>query len=232
MTDWVDNPISKAAGHVRAIEVFFCTCPQSEERAQLAGQMLAKWRELEKKGEVKLIVLQPDQKNKRSFQKTRRVFADTEAEGEVYILADDDCEPPTIEGRLLCMPFAKVIMDMYGETVNPVIGEAPQTCQHPGPKFGMLSAWPDPATIGTWTPEDYEVYEDAHVKEFHDVGGLRICRKGLLTDWPEQTEKGYDREHCAALRAIGWRVGYLKNIRTFHHGEGKSDLWPISLAVQ
>lgn len=133
----------------------------------------------------------------REFQKQRRVFADLHASGKYYIVADDDCLPP--EGDW--MTKALDIMERY-------------------PQFAILSLWPSNAVIQKWTPDNYQTVETEDVAEHVSVGNLRVCRKGALKEWPEQTEAGYDMAHCVALRKAGWRVGLFRNIPFEHLGEG------------
>lgn len=175
---------------VETVDVFFC---MTEIRPHMTVRCREAW-------QVPLWHLRPDGLNcsAREFQKQRRIFAEEHASGKYYIVADDDCLPP--EGNEW-MSKACEIMDRY-------------------PQFAILSLWPRNAVIQRWTPEDYETVETEDVAEHFSVGNLRVCRKGALTEWPEQTEAGYDNTQCVALRKAGWRVGYFRNIKMIHLGEG------------
>lgn len=183
------------------MEVFFCTCPITEERKSIAQSCLAIWKVMD----VELTVLSPYSLfcSKSDFQRQRRIVADELAKRDVYILADDDCIPHNIDKGIRAL--------------------------RSHPDFGILSLWPENANIVRWTPEGYEIQEDLEVMEHYSVGGIRICRKGaMLKGWPQQSGLGYDAEHCDALRASGWRVGYSQHSRMFHLGEGKSEVWSQS----
>ena len=183
------------------IECFWCSSPNSEERREIARHTFEVWQGLE----VDLIPLTPEflNVNHFSFQKARRQYAEANALGKFYILVDDDCLPSE-----------------NNDTIQFILEDL-----ETHPQFGIISAWPIESTMGRWTPEGYEIFEDAHVIEHHDVGGLRFVRKGCMKDWPEQTRLGYDYEHCEALRAEKWLVGHSKHGKYLHFGEGQSDLW-------
>jgi len=137
-------------------------------------------------------------------QKKRRVIAEEDAEEDIYVLADDDCLPQA-------EPFLEEGVRILEEH----------------PEFAILSMMPTNAKINPWrpAPTDYVVHEDDDVMEHVSVGGIRFCRKGCLTEWPPFTGPGYDREHCDALREAGYRVGYFKNLKMLHLGEGYSTVW-------
>lgn len=180
------------------IDVFFCSCPLTDERADLAERMKSLWQALP---DIRLTPLSPDDGQLFGFQKERRIIADRLAKSKIYILTDDDMEP------LFHFNKAVRLMNDY-------------------PTFGILSALPENAAINPWTSE--HAINNQDVMEHVDVGGLRFIRKGLIPNWPEQTKPSYDREHCETMRANGYRVGYMKNLKAIHHGEGKSDLWSHS----
>lgn len=178
---------------METVDVFFCS-------AELRPDMTVRCREA---WQVPMWHLSPAGigVSKRDFQKYRRVFAERQASGKYYIVADDDCLPP--EGDW--MSKAVEIMDRY-------------------PEFAILSLWPTNAVIQRWTPDDYTPVETEEVSEHFSVGNIRVCRKGAFTDWPEQVTAGYDNTHCVALRKAGWRVGFFRNIKFLHLGEGKTSL--------
>ena len=136
----------------------------------------------------------------REFQRNRRVEAESRAKGEVYCVADDDCLP-----RFNTVDDAARLLRVH-------------------PDFAILSAWPENCTINDWTPEDYSPYRSGDVAEHVSVGGIRFMRKGAQAEWPPQEGNWYDRTQADWLRAHGWRVGLLRNIRTLHLGEGYSTL--------
>src|SRR6185503_819136 len=128
--------------------------------------------------------------------------ADENATGRFYILTDDDCLP----------------------TRDDIIERGlTELASHPG--FAILSAWPENAIINRWTPNGYMPYEDEGIMEHVSVGGMRFMRRGCLEEWPLSNGAGYDAEHCKALRDLEFRVGYLRNDKIRHLGEGKSSLW-------
>lgn len=172
-------------------QVFFCTCGS---RNGLAEKMLDHWKGLD----VDLKVLTPKLLgcDALSFQKLRRAAAEVMARDSFYVVTDDDCE--------LITP-----LELGLEAIK----------SHD--EFGMISAFPSNCNISRWTPEDYEPFEDMSVTEVHSVGGIRIIRRGsMLKGWPEQDGRGYDREHCQAMRNSGFRTGYSQFLRMIHHGEG------------
>lgn len=180
------------------LEVFFCTCPQTERRQDIASTCQAIWEVMD----VELTVLTPQRIgcSDFDFQKKRRMVADLWATNDIYVLTDDDCIPYDIEKAVHAL--------------------------HAHPEFGIISLWPQNATIQLWTPESYQVLEDLEVTEHHDVGGVRICRKGSMQKgWPPQYRRGYDAEHCEAIRASGYRVGYSQHARMMHLCEGDSSLY-------
>lgn len=179
------------------LEVFFCTCPQTDRRRDIASTCRAIWEVMD----VELTVLTPQRIgcSDFEFQKKRRMVADLWATNDIYVLTDDDCIPYDIE---------KAVHALRNH-----------------PEFGIISLWPQNATINRWTPEGYEVYEDLEVTEHYSVGGIRVCSKGSMDrGWPEQTRSGYDEEHSCVLRTCGKRVGYSQHARMEHLGEGESTL--------
>ncbi len=179
------------------VEVFFSTC---DPRNGLAEKMLAHWQGLD----VQIKVLTPKLLgcDNFSFQKLRRAAADVMAKNIFYILTDDDIQ--------LITPLELGIQALREHN-----------------DFGIISAFPSNCNISRWTPENYEAFEDMSVTEHHDVGGLRFIRRGsMLKGWPEQYRKGYDAEHCEAMRSSGYRTGYSQHCRAVHHGEGNSSLYP------
>lgn len=187
----------------RSPEVFFCSV---SDRGGLAEKMRKNWLGLG----VNLRLLTPKKLgcSDFDFQKLRRAAADVFAKNEIYLLVDDDCEPIT------AIDLGLQAMESH-------------------PEFAIISAFPANCNIGRWTPENYEPFEDMSVTEHHDVGGIRICRRGsMVKGWPEQTRNGYDPEHCEQLRACGFRVGYSQHFRMIHHGENNSSIWGKTLSKE
>ena len=179
-------------------EVFLCSAPRTEERVSIARSIHEWW----KAQPVKLIILTPRSVgcDGFEFQSIRRKIAESISNAD-YIVADDDCLP------MSDFEFGFEALASHQD-------------------FGIISAWPANASIARWTPEDYIPFEDSKVREVNDVGGIRVCRKGAMSKgWPPQTRKGYDPEHCQALRMAGYRVGYSLEFKMQHLGEGNSDLW-------
>jgi hypothetical protein len=179
--------------------VFFCSAPDTDERAELAERMFRHWQGLD----VDLRLLTPDvlDCSPFEFQRERRVFAEKTAPDWFYIVADDDYEMTT-----------PIDLGINALNINM--------------DFAILSAWPQNAHISRWTPENYEPVETLTVMEHTDVGGVRFMRKGCFNKgWPKQTRWGYDREQAEMLRATGWRVGYSIHCRGIHHGEGHTTIW-------
>ncbi len=180
------------------IDVFFCTIP-GRDTAKVCEDM---WLDLG----VNFIPMNPAALGctNHEFQRDRRLFADITASGPYYIVADDDCLPPSGPW----MRDAEKIMERHKD-------------------FAILSLWPENASIQRWTPEDYRPYEDMEVMEHISVGNIRLCRKNVIrvNDWPPMpTGYHYDHTHCEAIRKAGYRSGYFKEIRMIHLGEGKTSL--------
>ncbi len=140
------------------------------------------------------------------FQRERRMFAEKMACGNLYVLADEDC---LLETAHPCLDRAADIMTRH-------------------PDFAILSWMPINCDIIPWAPATEEnrllvggthVIDD-EVAEHVSVGGIRLCRKGAMTDWPpmDAGSKAYDGIHCARLRELGWRSGYFRTLRQLHIG--------------
>jgi len=183
------------------IDVFFCSVPGEDPVREFIAQVcLERWK---REPNATVIRVTPSLLDccDVDFQKERRVFADQEAVGPYYIVADDDClldSPPILDDCRAAMHF----------------------------DFGVVALWPDNHKMGPWTsvPEGYKPYEDRWLLEHAAAGGIRFCRKGALETWPEPKTKTatYDGEHAEALRAVGMRTGYFKRILMYHLGKGRS----------
>lgn len=180
------------------LDIFFCSIGGRE---LLTRECHAQWALIVEDAEFHYIMPTSIHVDAAQFQKQRRVYADEKASGEFYIVTDDDCLPPSMNW----LTSALEVMERH-------------------PEFAILSLWPENATIQRWTPEDYKPFEDSEVMEHVSVGGIRVCRKGILKTWPALEGKAYDMAQCQAIREAGYRCGYFKNIRMQHLGEGRTTL--------
>ena len=130
------------------------------------------------------------------FQRTRRIEADERANDETYIVADDDCLPIGLD-FIPCVLHLARLNQGYG-IFSPEMVREKRTRSITGA---------------------------SQVFRWAGVGGIRICRKGIIKDWPEQTRKGYDREHCDTIKRLGLDCGIMRNVEFNHLGEGWSKLW-------
>lgn len=150
----------------------------------------------------KLTILRPTHyQTGPDYQRERRIRAEQQNNREIFIVADDDCyigEPEPIIHRCL------EIMERHKD-------------------FAILSFFPQNFTVSRWAPENYAAYEDDEVMEQKDVGGIRVCRRGILKEYPPANGLHYDAIHCEAIRAAGYRVGYLK-FKMLHLGEGHTTI--------
>lgn len=145
------------------------------------------------------------------FQRDRRLEAEQNASTDLYIVADDDCVPDRWSTIVECLELAQ---------------NASAASQFP-----VLSLWPSNSTLHPWTPEGYEVYRDKDFEEHVSVGGIRICRKGVVTEpWPPMNDgvRGYDSIQAGHIRNLGYRVGYYKNFLMNHWGRNYSTTWRVN----
>lgn len=186
-----------------AVDCFLCYAEHDGELAQLRtamyGVCLARWR---MQPDIELHVL----KGKGvSYQRQRRIYAESHATSSVYLVADDDC----------------LLLD------NPFYVQRILNAMEAYPDFAILAAYPDNSSLQPWTPENLEVIRDCTVEEHVSVGGLYAIRKGLMTEWPEMNGHGYDMIQADYLRSKGYRVGFLKNGFSINHlGKNYSTVWP------
>jgi len=158
---------------------------------------------------VPVVVLQAEPGDSFCFQSKRRQMAEERATTPIYVVADDDMEPSRTACPRTWLLAGSQTLDLY-------------------PQFGILSPLLEDTNLFPATVDGSPPYIDQDVQEEHNVGGIRFCRKGLITDWPEQTRRGYDAEHCAAYQAKGYKVGYMKHLWAIHPGK-KSETWkPIT----
>lgn len=180
------------------VDLFLCHWP-NPERVKWLADCVEFWNQVP--GIGKIVILTPtDGVTGAKFQQFRRMEADRMG-GKFYILADDDCLP--LQPEVITVGLA--VLKAHKQ-------------------FSILSLWPQNANIVEWTPEGYQTKNDADVLEHVSVGGIRFCRKMPFSIWPPVTRAGYDAEHCQAIREAGYRVGYFRNLKMNHLGEGHSTL--------
>lgn len=185
------------------MEVFFCTIDSSDElRSAMAETCLARWNMVEAAAVFGLSDYMLGC-SALGFQRIRRIAADQQATGDIYIVADDDC--------LLAPDFD--------------LNECVRVFKESG--FSTLSLMPSNCTIAEWTPEGYITENTPHVMEHQSAGHVRFCRKGHLSYWPpmEKGFPGYDRIHGDAIRKTGGRTGYFRHHKQLHLGEGFTTVW-------
>lgn len=88
----------------------------------------------------------------------------------------------------------------------------------------LMNRYPEYAILGT---EDYcapsgpdEIYETK------TAGGINVIRKGIIEVPPFN---GQTWDGCAQgeqIRAKGWKVGRMRDVRRNHFGDGLSTVWP------
>lgn len=167
------------------IDVFFCTAAPNPMRLGFAIACFERWKQ---EPDARLHILRtfedihwwgPWDRDRSlpihnicciaDFQRERRIYADEVSQTDPYILADDDCLLPSY----LELFQAVNVFRYYNERIL-----------RDSNRFAVLSLIPSNAPISEWTPEDYTPFSDDIVMEHVSVGGIRICRKGLLKNWP------------------------------------------------
>lgn len=184
------------------IDVFYCFIEESDLLRQgMTHVCLGRW-DLVEGARIIGVSESKMQCSPRAFQRMRRIFADERAKSDVYIVADDDCLlPPDFN-----------------------LDECVRIFKESG--FSTLSLMPSNATIQPWTPENYTPVDTPDVMEHFSAGQVRFCRKGHMETWPPmEGGPGYDGIHGAQIRKQGGRVGYFKNHKALHLGEGFSTIW-------
>ena len=145
-------------------------------------------------------------------QRLRHVHAAELATTDPYVLTDSDILPMrrrwVVDNRKPSLSW-----DLY---VTRLMAERP--------RLAMLSALPIPGMTGP--PESCP---DAHVWRVAGSGGLRVVRRGVVTDEiprldPEQ-DGGYDATLGNWLTREGWECGYAYRWAAVHAGFGESFVW-------
>ena len=116
--------------------------------------------------------LVPDSGAHYEFQRDRRIRAEDIAKSDIYVLSDDDILPKAHEAIVQA-----------------------EDCMRRHPQFGMLAFNHDGAIL---CPAG-DGYRDGEVVETLNCGGLRLIRRGCIKQWPIQTRRWYDAEHCYAM---------------------------------
>ena len=140
------------------------------------------------------------------FQKSRRQYAETSTRSDIYVVADDDC--------------------LIGS--DPIVGMAVDIMQQ-NPNVGILalSERTGPPMVRANVPLS-ELYQTEDLIESHAVGGVRFCRKGVVTDWPAHDPDNpyqYDSIHGPAVKKAGYVSAYTKALQMNHIGAGYSITW-------
>lgn len=131
-------------------------------------------------------------------ERRRHLFAARLAAGEIYCVADDDCLPEQADWA-----------ERAEEAIRQNVG------------YGLLALGPTggPSTH-TGQTSGGEIVNTA------SVGGIRLVRRGALKTFPPYGGvRGYDMQMCAAYRAAGWKIGFLRNIRRQHLGGGNLSVY-------
>jgi hypothetical protein len=148
------------------------------------------------------------------MQRSRRMYADSHSQGEIYCIADDDCLPENED-------FLEKAFDLVSSY----------------PQFGALALAPNNSELRPWTPElrerericvDAAVFDDENVMEHVSAGGIVFYRKNVVQNWiPVQAGNSgsYDTQHAECIRAAGKRVGFIKTVKMNHIGRGYSSHW-------
>lgn len=185
-------------------DVFFCSLEDSDDlRIGFAEACEARWSRVDGATVYQLSDRLADC-SPVGFQRMRRIIADEYAKGDIYIVADDDVLLPVDFDLDECLRIFKA-----------------------HPNFATLSLMPSNCTISEWTPEGYITENTPDVMEHVSAGHIRFCRKGHMKSWPMMRPNypGYDIVHAEAIREAGMRVGYFRNHKALHLGEGWSQVW-------
>jgi hypothetical protein len=193
------------------IDVFFCTIEDSDElRQSMAETCEARWQMVDGVRVMgicdTMLGVSPV-----GFQRSRRIFADEEASGDFYIVADDDLLLPADFNLSECLRIFRAHQN-----------------------YAVISLMPSNCTFSEWTPEDYIVESTPDVMEVASVGGIRFCRKGHMKEWPpmEPNFPGYDKIQASQIRKQGQRCGYFRAHKAAHLGEGFSTVWNAQMVAK
>ena len=196
--------------YMKTVDIFFCGISNASIK-RMAHRVLS----LRSWGNVPGVALHSISEthigcSPHEFQRERRVFSDVASDSAIYIVTDDDCVIPEGFDIQRCLD----IFERSG--------------------FSVLSLMPSNCNIVQWTPENYQTVNTDEIMEHESAGGIRFCRKGHLKVWPPMKSgfPGYDAIHGKAIRAEGGRIGYFRNHKQFHLGEGNSTIWNKEAVVR
>ena len=200
------------------IDVFFCYSPYGlpdtpqwvlELRSRMADLCAYRW-EVERG--VNLRWLTPQITTNHGFedipfQQARRMYADENANSDIYVVTDDDC-------LLTCNP-----------TVYPVL-----EIMEKHPRLGILALKENrsPTPMVRAQKPMHELRDTEDLIESHAVGGVRFCRKGITPEWPTINPRNpyqYDSQHWPVLVEAGYWSAYAKAYGMIHVGDTYSITW-------
>ncbi len=198
------------------VEVFFCTSSEGRDcpdwllalRQQMSQLCYSRWT-LE---DVKLILVHPEKVRAAGyhepFQKARRQYADDHAEGDCYVLTDDDMLLQSGEVVAPMMDLLRSRPDIASISLHGCVGAR---C--------WKQANPPPDGMG-----------DGEINICGSSGGVRFMQKGILKEWPPMGPENpyqYDVLHGAAMKAAGYDCAYTtpRTYTALHLGAGYSMTW-------
>ena len=110
---------------------------------------------------------------------------------------------------------------------------ADDDCMPLGKRFlerceALMRKYPEYAILGT---EDYcAPYGADEIYETTTAGGINVVRKGIL-EVPEYNDITWDgTAQGQQIRAKGYKVGRMRDVRRNHYGDGLSTVWPDNYA--
>ena len=197
------------------IDVYFCKGGSGLDppewlvtlREQMARLCLTRW---QCEGGIDLHTITPYTVKKAGytapFQLSRRKYAEESTRSDIYVVADDDC--------------------LIGS--DPIVGMAVDIMQQ-NPLVGILalSERTGPPMVRANVPLS-DLYQTDDLIESHAVGGVRFCRRGVVTDWPPHDPDNpyqYDSIHGPAVKKAGYVSAYAKALQMNHIGAGYSITW-------
>jgi len=92
----------------------------------------------------------------------------------------------------------------------------------------LMQKYPEYAILGT---EDYcAPYGPEEIYETSTAGGINVIRKGVI-EVPEFNGETWDGTmQGQQIRAKGYKVGRMRDVRRNHYGDGLSTVWPDNYA--
>lgn len=182
------------------MQVFYCTYPSDDIRAAIARPCLMMWERICGDGEGQLIIIIPT-----PGMSGREFQSWRRAEAERLAIA--------------AHAYSYIIAD---DDCMPLGSQFIERCQD------LIARYTDFAILGT---EDYcAPYGEDEIYETSTAGGINVIRRGVL-QFPPYTGQTWDG--CAQgeqVRAKGFRVGRMRDVRRNHFGDGLSTVWPDNYA--